>query len=80
MYNLIETSFRQINRKKAPLNRLIRAASQIDSKRAKESNLPTLDILRNTLLSGLTDDELEMATGPGSRFRDLLERTASRIA
>jgi len=80
MDNLIETSFRQINRKKAPLNRLIRAAKQGDARSVREANLPTLQILRNTLLSGLTDDELEMTTGPGSRFRDLLERTTSRIA
>jgi hypothetical protein len=80
MYNLSETSLRPMNRKKTPLNRLILAAKQTDSRSARESNLPTLDILRNTLLSGLTADELEMATGSGSRFRDLLERTTSRIA
>jgi hypothetical protein len=77
MHNLIETSLRS---KKAPLNRLIRAAKQTDSRPVRESNLPTLDILRNTLLSGLTADELETATGSGRRFRDLLERTTSRIA
>jgi hypothetical protein len=77
MANLIETSLRN---KKAPLNRLIRAASESDSRRERESNPPTLDILRNTLLSGSTPNELEMATGPSRRFRDLLERTTSRIA
>ena len=80
MYQLIESSLHQINRKKAPLNRLIRAALQADARHFREASLPTLHILRNTLLSGLTPGELEVATGPGRRFRDLLERTTSRIA
>ena len=80
MYQLIESSLHQINRKKAPLNRLIRAALQADARPFREASLPTLHILRNTLLSGLTPDGLEVAPGPGRRFRDLLERTTSRIA
>jgi hypothetical protein len=80
MYQVIENSLHQLNRKKAPLNRLIRAAKQADAQSVLEANLPTLHILRNTLLSGLAPDELEMATGSGRRFRDLLERTTSRVA
>lgn len=64
------------NFRKAPLNRMIRAAA---SRSTAEATMPTLKILRNALLSGLASDQLEVATGPNHGFRGLIERAAQRI-
>lgn len=74
-----ESSLRQADQKKAPLNRLIKAAHATNSRRFREAKLPTLDILRNTLLSGQSPNEVETDTWPSHRFRDLFERAANRI-
>jgi len=63
--------------KKAPLNRLIKAAGVTD-RRIRESQLPGLDALRITLLSGPVESQPELGETLKRRFRGLLDRRVGR--